>query len=585
MPTITLTVQNRIASVGAGSIVNGNSDYTLTITADAEWSAYENVKCVLIKHTLDGDSAAELTPTGGTVALPVLQNTVAVSVGLAATDGENAIASTMAPIPCIECITDGYPTEGVEPYDVYDHMMEYIAGVQRGIHTPAELEAMYAELLEHMTPPEPGEFPSDEYRAAIAAPQRVSRIAGTITFLDETEAELTDNEVVSGTLGICTDCMTDDVLLPGGVPSAELTVTLRGQEDPATLYGAEIAPVFQLLLPSGVWYDVPLGVFTVDSVETTTEQYAEITAYDDMQKLSSTAFSALNLTAGQAYSAEELIELCADAVDLETEYVGALLNTSKSYFAANIGERAETARDVLMFAVQTLNAFAYVDRFRKLIIKAVASADPTATVTASQRKTLTTSSQYRLFAMTTTYTYTDDTGNDIVTHYSDTGYWPSGVTAELMENPLWGEMDEETRYKPGEIAQALRAILVALDPVVFTPLTAETFDDPAAELMEWRTFTRGEESFTAPITSIEWHYHSSQTLTACGADAVAGMLKSQAEKQALAVRLNAAAAEVNFWRELYLGIIQTTGHQALVYHTHEWIGHFTQGELSGEDLS
>lgn len=583
--TITIAVRNRIASVRgspAPEIVCGNSDYVLSFDWDAEWDEFDAVTCCIISYSEGGTTRSEIMVSDGTVTVPVQQNVYAVEIGLTAGDIRT---TTPARISCLRCITDGASYEASAAFDVYNHMTEYIAGVKAGIHSKEELAVMYQELLDHMNDhPDPGEFPSEAYRTAIAAPQRISRITGTLTLSDGTETELSENEIVANSLSIRTDCMTDEYVLPGGVPAAELNVTLRGQEYPELLFGAEIAPVFQLRLLSGAWYDVPLGVFTVSSAESAADDQAEITAYDDMQQLSFIPFSSLGLTAGQAYTAAELIEICGEVLGLDVVFDGTMLNSSVKYVAASAGNRIESARDLLMFAVQTLGAFAFIDRFRTLRVRAIAVTDPVATVSAAQRKTLSASrQQYRTFQVNTVFSYPDADGNTIVEEWEYTTLWPDGVTAQMQENPLWSVIDSASETRRGQITSALINITRALDPVVFTPLTSDVYDDPSVELFEWRQFTRGSSTFSAPITAIEWTHHEAQTITACGAEAVAGILRSQAEKQALSVRLDASQEAVNFHREMYLGLIQTTGHQAMVYHTHEWLAHFTQGELSGED--
>lgn len=509
--TITIQVRGRIASVrDAPEIVCGNNDYVLQFDWDSEWDAFESATCCIVCFTADGEARSEITVSEGTVALPALHNVSAIEVGLTAGDVRT---TTPARISCLPCITDGNAAEAAPVFDVYNAMMEYLATRDAAIYAALE------EYRSHI--PDPEEFPSAAYRAAIAAPQRVTRITGTLTLQDGTEQEITENDIIANTLAIRTDCMTDDVVLPGGVPSAELTVTLRGQEEPEALYGAELAPVYQLMLPSGAWYDVPLGVFTVAAADSTTEQYAAVTGYDDMQKLSSIPFEALGIAAGQAYSAEELVAICADALGLECEYDGTMLNTSVRCIAADAANRIETARDLLMFAVQMLGAFAYIDRFRVLRIKALSVTDPVATVSAAGRKTLTASRKlYRLYQINAVYAFPDSDDNMVVKTWKTHTMWGNGVTAELPENPLFTVIRSSTEARENYIHSCIVQIARALDPVVFTPITAECFDDPAAELFEWRQFTQGSGTFTAPITSIDWQYHGTQTVRACGADAV-----------------------------------------------------------------
>lgn len=582
---ITITVRNRIASVRDSpppEIINGNSGYVLCFDWDSEWDAFEAVTCCVVLYTATGSTRSTYTVSSGTVTLPPLHDTYAIEVGLTAGD---VYTTTPARIACIACITDGDAEEAATEFDVYNAMMEYLSGVQSGSHNAEELAVMYQELIDYMNSlPDPEEFPSTAYRRAIAAPQRITRITGTLTLPDGTEQTLSEREIIANTLGIRTDCMTDDCILPGSVPTAELTVSLRGQAQPEALYGAEIAPIFGIRLSSGKWYDVPLGVFTISAADSTAEQNVSITGYDDMQRLSQIPRNLLGIVNGQAYTAQEIIVLCAGVLELEIVEIGDFVNTDVRYILSNADSRIETARDLLMYAVQTLGAFAYVDRFRKLCIKSLKMETPAVTISAIQRKTLTASrKEYRLYQLNVVYEYPDEDDNMLVRHDEFQTLWADGITTELPENPLWAVIDAEQRYHRGVITQCIVRLINLLDPIVFTPLTAETLGDPSIEPFEWRTFRRNSESFTAPITAIDWYYHGTQTVQAAGADAVAGILRSQAEKKALAVRISTSQSADNVMRDMYLQLILTTGHAGMAQRTHDWLAHYTHGELSGEE--
>ena len=575
MPGITLTVRERIASAAPDGLINGNNDYIVTFDLDNEWSAYSSVQAVVVAHKESGDTRTETTLTGATLTLPAQQNTYALEIGVQATDGTNTIASTAAWLSCTRCITDGDSTETERPFDVYNAIMQYLVD-----RSPAELEA----IEEHMTPPTPEPFPSAAYRLAAAAPVRQTRLRGVLTLPDETEIELTDSDVAGGSVSIVWEAMSDDYLLPGGVPSAELRLTLHTEEDPADLYSAEIALTYGIRLLTGAWYDFPLGVFTVAAVDDASDGL-QLTAYDDMYQLDHIAFTDLGITTGTAYSPQEIIELVAEAAGIDYDGdVSEFINASRTFVLSDADASIQTARDLLMHTVQIIGALAYVDRNRKLKIVQLANADPVATLTAYQRKSLSLErTTYKTLQINTVADYPNEDGGVEVEARAYQTLWASGVTADLPENPLLTVVSATTEGRIGIIRQCFTAIKNALDPIVFHPATAETYGDPSVEPFEWRSFTRDGETFSAPVTASEWHYGGSHRLVACGKDAIAGIAESQAQKAALARRISAANVTDNIFRDLYIGLIQTTGHAGMAQRSHEWLAHYTHGELAGEE--
>lgn len=95
MRDLHITVSNKVATYHArdGSIVCGNSDYTIVFTFDDEWESYSQK----VARFIWGEKFIDVIFSGDKVTVPVLTNTSLLKVGIYA--GEIA-TTTPAQIPC-----------------------------------------------------------------------------------------------------------------------------------------------------------------------------------------------------------------------------------------------------------------------------------------------------------------------------------------------------------------------------------------------------------------------------------------------------------------------------------------------------
>lgn len=130
MPTIPITIHNKIASPADGSsIVCGNSDYALTFTFDSEWDDYP-VKTMHAAWIQNGEKMhCDIEFEGTTCYLPPIYNAISVLVGVYAGDIRT---STPAYILCLPCITDNAVLHPDPSPDIYDQLLEYLAGMHGG---------------------------------------------------------------------------------------------------------------------------------------------------------------------------------------------------------------------------------------------------------------------------------------------------------------------------------------------------------------------------------------------------------------------------------------------------------------------
>ncbi|MFR4354761.1 MAG: glycosyl hydrolase family 28-related protein [Oscillospiraceae bacterium] len=117
MPEIKIKIRDKRAG-GTGTVICGNSDYTVVWALDNEWTPY-GTKTMRV-NLADG-SYQDVVFTGSTAALPVLSTSGRASVGLYAGDLHTSRAADLRVLPSVTT-PGGAPADPAE--DVYDQLTE-----------------------------------------------------------------------------------------------------------------------------------------------------------------------------------------------------------------------------------------------------------------------------------------------------------------------------------------------------------------------------------------------------------------------------------------------------------------------------
>ena len=309
--TIQLTVSGtQLIVIGSPEIVCDNADYTAEVTTELTSPVLH------LTAEQDGQNTEHTLPlTDGQTVLPPIAGAWGVWCWVTGTAEAAETTTERVWIPCRESIKAGASSAYSAPYDVYNAAMEYANASMTGSATQDELDAMLASLqyrYEH-----PPEWPGTAYKRAIAASVRETKLTGKITLTDSTEIPIDANNIVESTLSIATSAVNDDFLLPGGVPSRELSASLRGDLPQETLRGAELEPTFRLRLESGAWQDIPLGVFTIMQAGDDTGRGIPITAYDDMRRLDRIKPADCGFQNRIGYSPNQIITKICETADID----------------------------------------------------------------------------------------------------------------------------------------------------------------------------------------------------------------------------------------------------------------------------
>jgi len=567
-----MAIRNLSASIsGISALVNGNSDYRVVIDYDADWNDVTRFLYVEIIRA-DGSETRFFPVPNNAVNLPAFQNAEKLSFWLSG----GFLRSERAEIPCEPCITDGQTHSPPMYFDVYNAMMQYIFDARHGASAD-RLEAEMNAIQTHTAQP----VLESEYRAAIASGCVESRLRGTSRLENGASFSFTEHDILAGSFSINVNAMTGDFLLPGGVPSAELSCTFVGTLADYDLSGAEINVTYEVMTHLRRWYAVPLGTFTVFEPKKTGTNQLQITAYDAMMKLDSIPVSKLNITVDTAYSPLEILRMISGASGIPyTGNTDDCVNKNCTFILSSLDNTIETLRDLLMYTAQILNCCAYIGRDGSLILTRIVYKDSVGNVGKRQIvQSQISAKRYQLYSLHTMIQYKEN-GVNVSQSTSQKTYWADGVYAELPENPLLRVLVCEHDAEQ-ERCFVIRYIRNDIDFATYYPAEIVQISDPTVHLMDWVSFETRSGTVAIPITAYQWAFHGGMNVNACGTEAIAGIRQTQAEKIASGERSSGSLEYDNFLRVIRLLQIQKWGNSIMEALKNVDLAHFTYAELSG----
>lgn len=581
-----------IPSRSAPPIICGNPDaFGFTITFEGEWPdsdpafARRTLRIVAISQEGEMHEYSTYSELSNNLTLDFpIHDAVRCMVYVTRGDRTTEIP---AAIRCLPGITDNSGIEDNPRPDVYNLMCEYIAQRRGGSQSAADalLDTLY-ELRETAPPA----YPGDDYRLTAKRSERVTTVTGTLTLASGRTIQITDDMIASDTLKIQSTAISGDALIPGGVPSAELQITLRlGDVAKGDIYEARLVLAYHIQRSDEHWCEIPLGAYTATEAKNPKPGYMQITAYDDMLKFTRMLRDDFPLIPwrDRDYPFAEAVATFAEAAGVAWDGV-----IPESYYEwyeypgidpNKLNTGIETARDLIGFIAQAVGAIAWIDPHGSILrLTRPSVLDPVESYTEGDSLSHNVSGlEYRTHVVRVTAQdyngYTGEYGGAVVRE----GYtlWDFGVVAELPENLLASACRYGGEGAPELGGNFLSMAVETLDPVVFTPGEVETYGDPSLRPLEWievRTET-GDAQF--PITRTEWRYRGTHKIESGGEETISGMEKSMAEKRSLGTRIEMWSSTVNEGRRIILMFIQTGGHSGMSDETHATLHHFTHKEL------
>ena len=138
MPEIKIKIRDKRAG-GTGTVICGNSDYTVAWDLDQEWTPYDTKT---MRVNLADGTYQDVVFAGDTAALPALSTPGWASVGLYAGDLHTSRAADLRVLPSVTT-PSGAPANPTP--DVYDQLMELIKGL--GGVDPDDIAKAVADYL------------------------------------------------------------------------------------------------------------------------------------------------------------------------------------------------------------------------------------------------------------------------------------------------------------------------------------------------------------------------------------------------------------------------------------------------------
>jgi hypothetical protein len=316
---------------------------------------------------------------------------------------------------------------------------------------------------------------SEAYKNAIAQNERNVRITGTITLKDESIINITDADIVLGSLYVSEQCVSGEDIEVGNVYASELGLELTSPPlNPYSLDGARIIINYGINVEPDpeedpAWEYVPLGYFYVTEIERK-QTTVNLKALDGMI-LFDTDLSGV-LTTGTPYA---LVSSCCTKAGVvlanDSGEFAAFANGGSS-FTLPAESKIETCRDLIMWVCQLTGTFARMNRLGQLEIVPVTAGTSVKTIAKQDR-----------FTSDVSDFYVKITKVAMKVGEEEYSQGTAGMTLTLEENPLLAGKSE------AEINAALAEILAQVAEAEYTPYNVDFAGDPALQAGDWVRLT------------------------------------------------------------------------------------------------
>lgn len=394
---------------------------------------------------------------------------------------------------------------------------------------------------------------STAYKEAIQQNVRDVRITGSITLKDSSTINITDEDIVQGSLYITEQCVSGEDIEVGNVYASEMGLALSTPlENPYSLDGARILLHFGIDV-GGTWEYVPLGYFYVTEIERKTTMVV-LKALDGML-----LFDVPCGTPGGTSSPKDLVtHVCniAGVTLANAAEVATFANATTSFDLSDMS-KVKTCRDLLMWACQIMGAFARMNRQGQLEVVPIKTKTSVRAINKRERF----STDVSDFAIKITR---------VSMKIGETEYsrGTAGMEMILEDSPFLIEASG------GQINNALDILLNQITGAVYVPFKVDFTGDPALQPGDFITirdagildseietyFLADSMPFDIPtdvivsmVTHSTWRYRGKHNIKAAGKVGFVRGVQNQQTKAALSI-----AAMARSTQDLALAINQST---------------------------
>lgn len=356
---------------------------------------------------------------------------------------------------------------------------------------------------------------SNEYKEAINRSLIKSAVSGVLTTSDKRSYNITERNIVAGTLKINNQCVNSEFSF-GSVYVGQCKIELYLDAVRYSLDGAKIELWQDFELAEGRTERIPLGIYFVNEASRTRKTVA-LKCYDGMTFFDKLLEYSAN---GNAY---EFYKFACDRCGVE---LGSSVADISSLPNANLNlyldtEHLTTYRDLLSQVSRIQGAFCTMGRDGKLYVKSLGNKASVRTIPESKR------------VKSTIYDYQSFYNGITARFIANENYYPyterssaTGILIDLGDIPIVRGLESTKK-------QVIHEIVEVSKDIRYTPCKMNIVPDASLEVGDYIVIENANnsgENVKSLITEISWENHGKMSIVSKGKNGLLENIKTQQEK-------------------------------------------------------
>ncbi len=330
--------------------------------------------------------------------------------------------------------------------------------------------------------------------------KRADKVIGALLKADDTELLLNDSNIDNGGLEITKICIPSDELAYGGVIVAQLSLSLRTNENRYLFFDSKASLDYELEVEDGVFEKVHLGKFYIKEAERT-NSIVKLVGYNELSKLDK-EYNQEEFGGTPFELITDICTFCDIELAMTKEEIEQFPN-GKERIQITKDSYCSTYRDCMRVIAQMLCAIVDVNQEDKLVVKPFMK-ESVRTLTKAERFSSVIDdyvSKYNYLKIKTKSSY----------FVSEDPAIENGLKMIINRAPAWFYGGEE------DLQKRCDAVFEDLKQIVYTPSKFSIISNPAYECGDMLELKLDDdESVTTLITSTIWKYRNKTEIESKG---------------------------------------------------------------------
>lgn len=370
---------------------------------------------------------------------------------------------------------------------------------------------------------------TEKYLNTLTEKTKTDRVEIKITLKDKdkTVINLTDEDIIKGSLFVNNQCLNGNEFQFGCTYAGECGFSFKDIVDRYALYDATVEIIYYRLLEDKTEERIPMGVYLIDEAE---KAYTimSVKALDRMTLLDVTL---KNQVVGTVFELlTYLSTTCGFELAQTQEEIEALPNGKEMF--SFYPDRIDSLRDCLGYLSAVTATFAIFDRFGKL----------------------------KLCEFQTTENWNISNDFRIKSKFNDTETYYKGVTVRFLANQNfypYNHVDHGingglildmgdipiVQGTPETKDKILENIFNCLIQIKYRPCEVDYFGNPAIDLGDYIKFSEGKSI----VTNYNWNYRGKHTLKSIGLNPKLQVVKDKTYKQLLNMSADVEGCKIGIY--------------------------------------